>query len=149
VGDEARPSLDLRIRSVDGVVVLAACGELDALTAPQLADAISTSLMDTQTAAVVVDLLDLQFLASACMTVLLDGHRTSSQLAKRFGVVADGPGTSRPMKIVGLDRVLTLHATLKAALSSMGKQREPDAVEPRRSRYAPQSNDRQARVHHE
>jgi anti-sigma B factor antagonist len=128
--------------------VLAACGELDALTAPQLADAINTSLTDTQTAAVVVDLLDLQFLASAGMTVLLDGHRTSSQLDKRFGVVADGPGTSRPMKIVGLDRVLTLHGTLKAALSSMGKQ-EPDAVEPLRSRYGPQSNDRQARVHHE
>jgi anti-sigma B factor antagonist len=118
VSHEARSSLDLRIRTIDSVVVLVAGGELDALTAAQLADAINTSLWDTQTAAVVVDLLNLQFLASAGMTVLLEGQRTSNQLDKHFGVVADGPATSRPMKMIGLDQELNLHSTLEAALSS-------------------------------
>ncbi len=116
---EAWSSLDLRIRSIDGVVVLTACEELDALNAPQLAERFTLSLTNTQIAAVVVNLLNLQFLASAGMTVLLEGQRTSSQLDKRFNVVADGPATSRPMKMVGLDQEINLHSNLESALSSV------------------------------
>ena len=97
---------------------IAVRGELDALTAPQLDDAINASLAK-EPIALVIDLLELSFLASAGMTVLLDGQRAASQLKKRFGVVADGPRTSRPMKLIGVDQVLSLYPTLEAALSSM------------------------------
>jgi hypothetical protein len=37
--------------------------------------------------------------------------------ARRFAVIADGPSTSRPMKLLGLDSVLSLYSTLDAALA--------------------------------
>jgi hypothetical protein len=36
-----------------------------------------------------------------------------------FGVVADGPSTSRPIQLVGLDQTLTLYATLEQAIAAM------------------------------
>jgi hypothetical protein len=38
---------------------------------------------------------------------------------RRFGVVADGPTTGRPMKIVGLDDILSIYPTLDAALADI------------------------------
>jgi hypothetical protein len=52
------------------------------------------------------------------MAILLEGQLTSSRLKKRFGVVADGPRASRPMKLIGLDQLVTMYPTLEAALSS-------------------------------
>lgn len=118
VADDLERGLTLSVRDIDGVTVLAVRGELDALTAPQLDDAINASLAK-EPIALVIDLLELSFLASAGMTVLLDRQRAASQLKKRFSVVADGPRTSRPMKLIGVDQVLSLYPTLEAALSSM------------------------------
>ncbi|BBX68468.1 anti-sigma factor antagonist [Mycolicibacterium psychrotolerans] len=101
---------------MDGVVVLAARGEVDLTTAPVLADAIASHLAAAPYG-LIVDLSNVDFLASAGMTVLLEGHQSARRSEKRFGVVADGRGTSRPMKLMGLDRELSLHATLSDALS--------------------------------
>jgi len=117
VNDDSERKLTLSVRSIDEVDVLAVRGELDALTAPQLDEAINASFAKEPTA-LVVDLLDLEFLASAGMTVLLDGQKTANQLKSRFGVVADGPRTSRPMKLMGLDQELDLYPTLDAALTA-------------------------------
>ena len=117
VNDDSKRRLTLSVRSIDEVDVLAVGGELDALTAPQLDEAINASFAKEPTA-LVVDLLDLEFLASAGMTVLLDGQKTANQLNSRFGVVADGPRTSRPMKLMGLDQELDVYPTLDAALTA-------------------------------
>ena len=117
VNDDSKRKLTLSVRSIDEVDVLAVGGELDALTAPQLDEAINASFAKEPTA-LVVDLLGLEFLASAGMTVLLDGQKTANQLKSRFGVVADGPRTSRPMKLMGLDQELDLYPTLDAALTA-------------------------------
>src|SRR6476646_7875617 len=50
----------------------------------------------------IVDLSELDFLASAGMTVLLHGNRCAARASKRFGVVAEGPVTGRLMKLLGL-----------------------------------------------
>jgi anti-sigma B factor antagonist len=115
--DDSKRGLTLSVRHIDEVDVLAVGGELDALTAPQLDEAIRASLMKEPTA-LVVDLLDLEFLASAGMTVLLDGQQIANQLKTHFSVVVDGPRTSRPMKLMGLDRELDLYPTLDAALAT-------------------------------
>ncbi len=116
MGDDLERGLVLSSRSVDGTRVLAVRGELDALTAPQLAEAVDAGLAEAPTA-LIVDLLEVEFLASAGMAVLLDGQRVATQLAKRFGVVADGPITNRPMVLMGLDQVISLYPNLNAALS--------------------------------
>jgi anti-anti-sigma factor len=106
----------IQATSIGETLVLEVLGPLDALTAPQLAEAIMASLAD-QPAALIVDLSKLDFLGSAGMTALVEGHEAAGS-AQRFGVVADGP-PGRHMKIVGLDGILSIYPTLDAALADI------------------------------
>jgi anti-sigma B factor antagonist len=96
-------------------VVLSVSGEVDMLTAPQLAEAIHNALASAPEA-LIIDLSKVEFLASAGMTVLVTAHADVVP-PTRFAVVADGPATSRPIKLMGIDTVLPLHSTLDSALS--------------------------------
>ncbi|MDT5067556.1 MAG: anti-sigma factor antagonist, partial [Mycobacterium sp.] len=81
------------------------------------ADAITYAAAESPTG-VIVDLTDVKFLASAGMSVLVTAHEEIAAKAG-FGVVADGPATSRPMRLVGLDRTITLYRTIDAALADI------------------------------
>lgn len=100
----------------DNVVVLGVSGTLDMVTAPQLTESIQNSLKN-EPAAVIVDLTGVEFLASAGMTVLIAAREQIGESAK-FAVVADGPAVGRPMHLVGVDKLLTIHTTLDAALEA-------------------------------
>jgi len=100
----------------DNVVVLGVSGTLDMVTAPQLTESIQSSLSN-KPSSVIVDLSGVEFLASAGMTVLIAAHEQIGDSAQ-FTVVADGPATGRPMHLVGVDKVLTIHPTLDAALEA-------------------------------
>ncbi|MCX5044097.1 STAS domain-containing protein [Aldersonia sp. NBC_00410] len=100
----------------DNIVVLGVSGTLDMMTAPQLTESIQHELRN-QPAAVIVDLTDVEFLASAGMTVLLTAHGQIGESAQ-FAVVADGPAVARPMHLIGVDKILMLHTTLDAALQA-------------------------------
>lgn len=100
---------------VDRTVVVAAWGELDVATAPELTDAIEAAVQK-EPEALIVDLSRVDFLASAGMTVLIAAHREVAPSA-RFGVVADGPATSRPLKIIGIDTIVDVYRTLDDALN--------------------------------
>jgi anti-anti-sigma factor len=99
-----------------GVLVMEVLGDLDLATAPRLAEAITQGL-STQAAAVIVDLTKLDFLACAGMSVIIRS-KASAGTSVWFAVAAEVPSTSRPMKIVGLDREITLFPTVDAALAS-------------------------------
>ncbi|OOK76118.1 putative stage II sporulation protein [Mycobacterium kansasii] len=60
----------------------------------------------------------MDFLASAGMTVLVTAN-AQVVAPTRFAVVADGPATSRPIKLMGIDSVFPLYLTLDSALSSL------------------------------
>lgn len=114
-GDSADPiAFEVGKRQVDQTVVLTVSGEVDMLSAPQLAEAINTELA-TGPAGLVVDLSKVDFLASAGMTVLVSAQADVAP-PTRFAVVANGPATSRPIKLMGLDNVLSLYSTLDSAL---------------------------------
>jgi anti-sigma B factor antagonist len=110
---------ELAVTSVDGVVVIAVSGTVDALTAPQLSAALEAAFAQTPPA-VVADLSDVEFLASAGMSVLVEAN-DNAPASSRYAVVADGAATSRPMKLVGLDDVFEVYATLDEALTDLGK----------------------------
>lgn len=118
-GDEGavHPMLDVQHYSVDRVVVVAVTGEVDALTAPHLTATIGKAIAGSP-AGVIVDLSEVDFLASAGLSVLVATHQEVTANA-RFGVVADGPVTRRPITLVGLDSVLTLYRTVEEALGVM------------------------------
>jgi anti-sigma B factor antagonist len=117
-GDSVGPTtLQVGKHQVDQSVVLTVSGEVDMLSAPQLAEAIRTSLA-ARPGALIVDLSKVDFLASAGMTVLVTAHDEVVP-PTRFAVVAAGAATSRPIELTGLDSVLSLYSTLDGALRAV------------------------------
>ncbi|OMC27985.1 anti-anti-sigma factor [Mycobacterium sp. GA-1841] len=102
---------------VGEVSVVAVAGTVDMLTAPKLEEAIGAAAKSSPSA-VVVDLSAVEFLASAGMGVLVAAREELGD-AVRFAVVADGPATSRPLKLVGIADVVDLFATLDEALTAL------------------------------
>lgn len=98
----------------DRTVVISCGGELDMSTAPQLGRRI-TSALENGPEALVVDLTPLGFLASHGIGVLVAAHETCSTEV-RFAVVAEGRATRRPMQLLGVTEVLSVHATLDDAM---------------------------------
>ena len=99
-------------------VVLGASGVIDMLTSPQLEASIEKSLKKNP-AAIIVDLTGVDFLASAGMGVLV-AARDQAASDVGFGVVASGPATSRPLKLVGLADIIGLYSTLDEARTALG-----------------------------
>jgi anti-sigma B factor antagonist len=104
-------------RSVGEVVVVAASGVIDMLTAPQFEEALRAAL-EKKPEQLVVDLTEVEFLASAGMGVLVAAHEEAGS-ATRLCVVAEGPATSRPLKLVGIADIVPLFATVDEAVASL------------------------------
>jgi anti-anti-sigma factor len=102
---------------VDHLVVVAVTGEVDALTTPQLSAAIGVALAGSP-AGLIVDLSQVDFLASAGLGLLIATHDEVTPNA-RFGVVADGVAVRRPITVLGLDSVITLYRTVEDALGDL------------------------------
>ena len=101
----------------DATVILSCTGTLDVLTAVELERRIASAL-DKRPTAVIVDLSGVDFLASQGMSVLVATAELCSATVG-FSVVADGPATSRPMQLIGLTDIITVHATLTDALQDL------------------------------
>ncbi|MEC3918442.1 STAS domain-containing protein [Nocardia sp. CDC160] len=100
----------------DEATVLTVAGDVDLATAPALENAIDAAL-SPKPDALIIDLTAVSFLASAGMAVLVGAHKRAG--ATRIAVVADGPATSRQLKVTSLDQVFALHPTLDEALASL------------------------------
>ena len=92
-------------------------GDVDLATVPDFEAAITEALTQEPTA-LVVDLSEVDFLASAGLQTLVATHESVSKSA-HFAVVADGPATSRPIQLTGLDQIFSLHPTLAEALAAL------------------------------
>ncbi|MFF0543890.1 STAS domain-containing protein [Nocardia thailandica] len=100
----------------DGVTVLTVAGEVDLATAPALETALE-SVLAAKPEALVIDLTAVGFLASAGMATLVAAHQRAGDTT--VAVVADGPATSRQLKLTSLDQVFSLYTTLDAALTAL------------------------------
>ena len=103
-------------RSIGRIAVIATSGVVDMITAPQLEEAIKAALAKSP-GGIVVDLTDVEFLASAGMGVLVAAHDATPEDVG-LHIVAEGPATSRPLKLVGIADIVPLHATLEEALAA-------------------------------
>ncbi|ADT99244.1 MULTISPECIES: STAS domain-containing protein [Mycolicibacterium] len=103
-------------RWVDTTAVVAVTGVVDMLTSPQLETAIDDAL-NQKPGAVVIDFTEVEFLASAGMGVLVAAHDKAGSEVK-ISVVADGPATSRPLKLVGIADIVALYSNLDEALAA-------------------------------
>lgn len=113
--DAVRDGFTVNHHVIDGVAVVAPNREVDMLTAPLLSEAIAAALAGSPRG-LIVDLSDVTFFSSAGMTVLV---KAKEQVGDAFAVVADGPATSRPLTLVGLDDLLSVRPTLEDALRDL------------------------------
>ncbi len=117
-----QPDFALDETWVDRLVVLSLSGSVDMLVVPQLTEAIDSAFAKSPTG-MVIDLANVDFLASAGISVLVAAHASAGQsgLSDRFGVVADGAVTHRPLTLLGLDEVIPLYCTMDDALSKLAQ----------------------------
>ncbi|TRW84964.1 STAS domain-containing protein [Mycolicibacterium sp. 018/SC-01/001] len=100
----------------DSLVVIRCVGDLDMLTVGALDRQIDTAFTKKPTA-MIIDLSAVDFLASVGMGLLVEAHDRCSD-ATQFIVVADGPATARPMRMIGLAEIFALHPTLEDAFDA-------------------------------
>jgi anti-sigma B factor antagonist len=116
----SRPSASnctIEQRRIDELEVLSVAGVVDMLTAPQLEEAIAAAAQNSPRG-VIVDLGAVEFLGSVGMGILV-AARAELPASVQLGVVADGPATSRPLKLVGIAEVIGVHATLDEAVAAL------------------------------
>jgi anti-sigma B factor antagonist len=113
-GSLGRENLNVEQYWLGQVVVIAVSGAVDMLTSPWLNEAIDAAAAQSPLG-MIIDLTKTDFLASAGLSALVRAQQNLTPTA-RLGIVADGPATSRPITLVGLDSVLTLYRTLDDAL---------------------------------
>ncbi len=95
-------------------LVLHVSGDLDILTAPTLGTHLDIALASSPSV-VIVDVTDVGFLSSAGISLLVETHRLTERGGISLRVVADGPATSRPLRMMRIDEVIDLYATLAEA----------------------------------
>jgi anti-sigma B factor antagonist len=115
----ANPACAVQERWAERIAVVSASGTVDMLTSPQLEERIS-GVIEQKPIGLIVDLTDVEFLASAGMSVLIAAHQKAGDEI-RFAVVADGPVTGRPLKLVGVADIVDVFPTLDEALAKLSE----------------------------
>ena len=102
---------------VEGLTVVAVSGSVDMLTAPGLAEAIDSALAK-KPKGLIIDLLKVEFLGSAGISVLM---KTRDNLGESipFCVVADGPATHRPLTLLGINELMSVCRRLDDAVGKL------------------------------
>jgi anti-sigma B factor antagonist len=109
--------ITISVSDQDGITVLAVGGDVDVATVGTLDTAIADALAH-QPAALVVDMTSVDFLASAGLQALVATQQKIGA-GGGFAVVADGPATSRPIQLTGLDQIFSLYPTLADATAAL------------------------------
>ena len=116
------PARAFRVERADRppAVVLTVHGDVDMLTAPLLTASVDEALAENPPV-LVVDLAEVEFLASAGLTALVTITQDRAA-GDSLRIVAAGRATMRPIQLTGLERSLPLYPTVEAALHPPGGQ---------------------------
>jgi anti-sigma B factor antagonist len=115
----AEPSLPLGVETPRaGCRLVAASGEIDAHTAPQLRTCVHAVLAEPGVEHLVIDLTGATFLDSSALGVLIGALKRINELEGRLDIVLPSSPLRRIFEITALDRVLMLHETRESALDS-------------------------------
>ncbi len=97
--------------------VVAVTGEVDALTAPQLADCLTAQL--TAAKVVVVNLDGGQFLASAGLRALYEANERATDQGRHLRLVSNSPNANVVLEGTGLREHFTFADTVPDALNNV------------------------------
>ncbi|MDL1896359.1 STAS domain-containing protein [Anaerolineae bacterium CFX7] len=109
--------MDLKTDKRDDVAVLAVSGSLDALSAPELADTISSQL-DAGSVKLVADLAQLDYTSSAGLRVLLNGVKAARQKGGDLRLAAVQPNVKKVLDLSGFMSIMKSFPDVAAAVAS-------------------------------
>ncbi|HXF71237.1 MAG TPA: STAS domain-containing protein [Actinomycetota bacterium] len=113
--------MDLSIDTRDeaGWTILRAAGEVDLYTAPRLRERLLGAIEGGATR-VVVDLVDVSFMDSSGLGVLIGGLRRLRERGGELALVCGEGAVRRVLAITGLDQLFPIHASVERATASAG-----------------------------
>lgn len=103
------------IHNCGGCAVLGVRGDIDVASESAFKSAIGEALAG-HPQALVIDLLNVGFLGSVGIRVLLEAQERVGD-DNRFAVVARGPAAGRILQLLDFDELLAVHTTVEEALS--------------------------------
>lgn len=109
--------LDIQDTDVDGWTVVAASGEIDVATAPELRERL-TDLIEGGTTRVVVDMEEVDFIDSTGLGVLVGAVRRARGSDGDVRLVCTNPRILKVLQATGLHEVFTIGATVDEAISA-------------------------------
>ena len=112
-GDRFGATVDVEQRGT--TVVLHVAGELDLVTTPILSEACTRALA-SRPPVLVIDLTGVTFLASVGMSAVVAAHEAGGEHTS-VRVVGGGRDTLRPIRVTGLDNLLSVYPDLPSALA--------------------------------
>jgi anti-anti-sigma factor len=114
--DGSRGSAALTVSSAerDGVVVVSLVGDLDMSTAAHAAVALREAT--AQAGAVVLDMTELRFFASAGLNILLQLRQDLQEKGVDVRLATDQRAVVRPMQLMGVADQFDIHTSLADAL---------------------------------
>lgn len=95
------------VATVGSTARIAACGEIDSSTAPELRKAVDLAFAG-DLSELTVDLDQVTFLDSAGLCVLASAHRTAEERDVHMRVLASTRAVIRPLQITGLWQLLAV-----------------------------------------
>ena len=116
----AVPGCTVEIIWSERIAVLSVSGTLDMLSAGALQGNVEAALQD-HPSALIVDLTNVEFLASAGMSVLIAANNAAGAEV-RFFVVAHGAATARPLELTGLTGIIEVRTIRAEALSAAAEE---------------------------
>jgi len=110
--------LSLTTRTQGGHTVLAAGGEIDVYTAPQLRQRL-VELVDEGRPQIVVDMEQVEFLDSTGLGVLVGGLKRVRAREGSLRLVCSQERILKIFRITGLEKVFGIHPTVDAAVAAV------------------------------
>ena len=104
----------------DEITVLSVVGDIDVASGP-LFETVVAAVLAGDPIALVIDLSNVDFLATAGLRILATTHEKMTLAGGRFAVIADSPVTRRPLELTDLDQLFSLYRTLDDAITSLRK----------------------------
>jgi anti-sigma B factor antagonist len=107
--------------------VIAARGEIDLFTAPELKQVL-TDVIEGGQHRLVIDLTDVSFLDSTALGVLIGAVKRLRSRGGALAIVNTDPSIAKTFEITGLDQIFTILPSREDALAALDDTLEGDAA---------------------
>jgi anti-sigma B factor antagonist len=129
-GEDLAVALTVSTRNDPGCAIVAASGDVDISTSPDLREALA-NVLAAGNRSLVVDLSAVRFIDSTGLGVLVGAYTAVRNAGGRLALVNDHAAVLKVLSITALDEVLSVRPTLDKAVAAVREANEPlPATEP-------------------